>query len=68
MRKTHITFDEIMSCVRKAGHTDLKKVRCVVIEPSGALSVLGYDDALHPEVLHDVLGADRVFTGERVEP
>jgi len=32
------------------------------------LSVLGYDDALHPEVLHDVLGADRVFTGERVEP
>src|SRR5690625_452179 len=40
MRKTHITFDEITSCVRKAGISNLKKVRCVILEPSGAFSVL----------------------------
>jgi uncharacterized membrane protein YcaP (DUF421 family) len=68
MRKTHITFEEIMSCVRKAGHTNLKQVRCVVLEPSGALSVLGYEETMDPEVLHDVLGADRVLDEENVQP
>jgi len=68
MRKTHITFDEITSCVRKAGLSNLKKVRCVILEPSGELSVLDYEDTLDPEVLHDVLGADRVLWGENVEP
>lgn len=68
MRKTHITFDEITSCVRKAGLSNLKKVRCVILEPSGELSVLDYEETLDPEVLHDVLGADRVLSGENVEP
>jgi uncharacterized membrane protein YcaP (DUF421 family) len=68
MRKTHITFDEITSCVRKAGVSNLQKVRCVILEPSGEFSVLSYDDALDPEVLHDVLGAERVLSGENVEP
>lgn len=68
MRKTHITYDEITSCIRKAGFSNLAKVRCIVLEPSGALSVLGYDDTLDPNVLHDVVGAERVLAGENVEP
>lgn len=68
MRRTHITYDEITSCVRKAGLSNLRQVRCVVLEPSGALSVLGYNDTLDPDVLHGVLGADRVLAGENVEP
>lgn len=67
MRKTHITYDEITSCVRKAGLSNLKTVRCIVLEPSGALSVINYDDTLDPNVLHDVVGAERVLAGENVE-
>src|SRR5699024_5666364 len=68
MRKTHITYDEILSCARKAGVTNLKQVRCIILEPSGALSVLGYDYILDSSVLHDVLGAERVLSGEYVDP
>ena len=68
MRKTHITYDEITSCVRKTGLSNLRQVRCIVLEPSGALSVLEYNDTLDPDVLHGVLGADRVLAGENVEP
>lgn len=68
MRKTHITYDELTSCVRKAGLANLRQVRCIVLEPSGALSVLGYRDTLDPEVLHGVLGVERVLAGENVEP
>lgn len=68
MRKMHITHDEITSCVRKAGISNLRQVRCVVLEPSGALSVLGYNDTLDPDILHEVLGADRVLAGEIGEP
>lgn len=68
MRKAHITFDEIISCVRKAGYTNLRQIRCIVLEPSGALSVLGYDNTLDPEVLPDLVGAERVLAGENVEP
>lgn len=67
-RKTRIIFDEVMSCVRKAGYTNLKRVRCLVLEPSGALNVLGYDETMDPEVLHDVLGSDRVLDEENVQP
>lgn len=68
MRKTHITHDEITSCARRAGISNLRQVRCIVHEPSGALSVVDYHDTLDPDILHDVLGADRVLAGEIVEP
>lgn len=68
MRKTHITYDELTSCIRKAGLSNLRQVRCIVLESSGALSVLGYNDTLDPEVLQGVFGADRVLAGENVEP
>lgn len=68
MRKAHITLYEITSCVRKAGYTNLRQIRCIILEPSGELSVLGYEDTLDPEVLHDVVGSERVLAGENVEP
>lgn len=68
MRKTHVTYEDIMSCIRRAGIANLKHVRCIVLEPSGTLSVLGYDIALDPDVLDGVLGGDRVLSGESVDP
>jgi uncharacterized membrane protein YcaP (DUF421 family) len=68
MRQTLITFDEIMSCVRKAGFTNVKQVRSVFLEPSGALSVLGYDDTLDSEVLHNVIGSDRFLAAKTAKP
>lgn len=68
MRKTHVTLDDIMSCIRKAGKSNLRQVRCIVLEPSGALSVLGYGDDLDPQVLQNVLGAERVVSSENGDP
>lgn len=68
MRRTHIMYDESTSCIRKAGFSNLTKVRCIVLESSGTLSVLSYNDTLDPNVLHDVVGADRVLADENVEP
>lgn len=42
--------------------------RSTLTRSCGALSVLGYTDTLDPNVLHYVLGADRVLAGENVGP
>lgn len=68
MRKTHVTLKDIMSSIRRASITNLKQVRCIILEPSGVLSVLGYDSVLDPDVLHGVVGADRVLSNENMEP
>ena len=68
MRKTHVTTKDIMSSIRRAGITNLKQVRCIILEPSGVLSVLSYGSDLDPEVLHGVIGADRILSIENIEP
>ena len=64
MRKTHVTHDDIMSSLRRAGIADPAQVRCIVLEPSGSLSVLRRGTPLGPQVLKSVLGAGRVLSDE----
>ncbi|NWN87871.1 MAG: DUF421 domain-containing protein [Micrococcaceae bacterium] len=62
MRKTHVTHDDIMSSLRRAGISDPAQARCIVLEPSGSLSVLRRGTPLDPQVLENVLGAERVLS------
>jgi uncharacterized membrane protein YcaP (DUF421 family) len=61
MRKTHVSDEDLMSCLRRAGITDPADVQCIVLEPSGAMSVLRRDSDIDPAVLRGVLGAERVL-------
>ncbi len=62
MRKTHVSQEDLMSCLRRAGITDPASVQCIVLEPSGVMSVLRRGSAIDPAVLDGVLGAERVLT------
>lgn len=62
MRNTHVTHDDIMSALRRAGIADPAQARCVVLEPNGILSVLTYGAPLSSEVLNNVRGAERVLS------
>ncbi|GAA4283725.1 hypothetical protein GCM10022261_12560 [Brevibacterium daeguense] len=60
MRKTHVSHEDIVSCLRRAGIGDPAQVLCIVLEPSGAMSVLRTSTPFDPVVLRGVLGAERV--------
>jgi uncharacterized membrane protein YcaP (DUF421 family) len=40
MRKAHVSEEDLMSCLRRAGSADPAEARCIVLELSGAMSVL----------------------------
>jgi uncharacterized membrane protein YcaP (DUF421 family) len=61
MRKTHVSEEDLMSCLRRAGVTHPDDVQCIVLEPSGAMSVLRCGTDIEPAILRGVLGADRVL-------
>ncbi len=61
MRKTHVSEEDLMSCLRRAGITEPDDVQCIVLEPSGAMSVLRRGGKIEPAVLRGVLGAERVL-------
>jgi uncharacterized membrane protein YcaP (DUF421 family) len=61
MRKTHVSDEDLMSCLRRAGIAHPADVRCIVLEPSGAMSVLRRGTDIDPAVLRGVLGAERVL-------
>lgn len=62
MRRTHVSHGDLMSCLRRVGVADPVLVRCVVLEPSGTLSVIREGSAFDPVVLDGVLGAERAIS------
>lgn len=63
MRRTHVSHEDLMGCLRRAGIPDPALVLCIVLEPTGALSVIRRGADLNRVVLEGVLGADRVLGG-----
>jgi uncharacterized membrane protein YcaP (DUF421 family) len=61
MRKTHVSHEDLMSCLRRAGVASPDQVLCIVLEPSGAMSLLRRGTDVDPVVLQGVLGAERVL-------
>src|SRR5699024_665321 len=68
MRKTHITNDEITSCIRGTSSSHLRQPRGLGRGPAAALTVPDYHGSLYPHILPEVSGADRLLAGETVEP
>lgn len=56
MRRAHVAEDELRQRLRLAGVHRLDEVRCVVLERTGAVSVLRYGPDVDPWLLADVDG------------
>jgi uncharacterized membrane protein YcaP (DUF421 family) len=60
MRRQHVTSADLASALRRAGVTAPDQVQCVIVEPTGALSVLREGETIDPELLRGVVGAELV--------
>ncbi|MGY2083598.1 DUF421 domain-containing protein [Blastococcus sp. SYSU DS0539] len=60
MRAAHVAEDELRQKLRLAGIRNLTEVRCVVLERTGAVSVVRRTEPLDPWLFSDVPGAERL--------
>ena len=68
MRGAHVAEDELRQKLRLAGIRDLAEVRCVVLERTGAVSVIRQSEPLDPWLFSDVPGAERLCLPAPDEP
>lgn len=67
MHKAHITRVEIITAARRAGLARLSQAKCVILEPTGDLSVIREGTPMEPELLEGVIGKELIQTDERTE-
>ena len=60
MRRTHVTDLELHTALRRAGIRDRSEVACVIMEPTGALSVLRRGVPIDADLLRGVRHADQL--------
>lgn len=60
LHRTHVTEPELNFALRRAGVRSRHEVACVIFEPNGHLSVLRRGEPLDPQLLDNVVGADRL--------
>jgi uncharacterized membrane protein YcaP (DUF421 family) len=60
LRAGHVAEDELRQKLRLAGIRNLAEVQCVVLERTGAVSVVRRSEALDPWLFSDVPGAERL--------
>ncbi|WP_182354635.1 DUF421 domain-containing protein [Flaviflexus huanghaiensis] len=60
MSKTRITRDELQSKMRMAGIQSIDQISAVVLEPTGAISVLRSDRLIDHGLIDDVVGREKI--------
>ncbi|SEB66599.1 Protein of unknown function [Paramicrobacterium humi] len=60
LASSHVVADEVYSKLRLAGVRSRAEVACVILEPTGQISVLRRGEMIDPELLQGVVGAERV--------
>ena len=60
MARAHVDRVEIISKLRMSGIRAMSEVACVILEPTGQISVIRHGAPIDEALLHGVIGADRV--------
>ena len=60
LTRSHIIASEVYSQLRLAGIRSLHEVACVILEPTGQISVLRRGETIDPMLLADVVGGELV--------
>ncbi|WP_344306046.1 DUF421 domain-containing protein [Brevibacterium samyangense] len=59
--RTHVTHEDIVVALRRAGVGRFEDAQCVILESNGTLSVIREGVRIDPEILWDVRGAEKVL-------
>ncbi|WP_426718781.1 DUF421 domain-containing protein [Corynebacterium auriscanis] len=60
MHATHISEENLHSAIRAAGIAKREQVQCIILEPTGSLSVIREGQEIEPALLDGVEGAEHV--------
>lgn len=60
LRRSHLTQEEVYSALRRAGIAHLDQVQCVILEATGALSVIREGTHIDRRILEGVIDADTI--------
>lgn len=60
LRRAHASRVEVHEKIRLAGAASLEEVRAVIIERTGAMSVISSSEELDPELFADVFGVEQL--------
>lgn len=61
LRKTHLAKSDVRFAIRRAGIHRMDMVQCVILEPTGELSIFREGTPVDPELLRGVAGVDRLY-------
>ena len=60
LRRTHLSHAEVQAALRQQGISSLQQVQCVILEPTGGLSIIRQGEELDPVLFDGVRGAERL--------
>ena len=60
MKKAHVTKANIHTAARKAGLTQLTQAKCIILEPTGELSIIREGTDMDPDLLGGVIGREYI--------
>lgn len=61
LRKTRLSYSDVRLAVRRAGLASLSQVQCMILEPTGDLSVIRQGVPMDPELLKNVAGVEYIY-------
>lgn len=67
MRRAHVSRADVITAARRAGLARLSQAKCVIMEPTGDLSVIREGTPIEPELLEGVLGKEYVLEGAKLD-
>lgn len=68
LRRSHFSYDDVRTSVRKAGIGSFDDVQAMILEPSGEVSIIRAGVKLDPVMLKDVKGARELLEAPTQKP
>lgn len=68
LRKSHFSYDDVRTSIRKAGIGNFADVQAMILESSGDVSIIRAGSPLDPEMLKDVRGAKELLESPAQKP
>lgn len=68
LRKSHFSYDDVRTSIRKAGIGKFADVQAMILESSGDVSIIRAGSPLDPEMLKDVRGAKELLEAPAQKP
>lgn len=61
LKKTRLSVSDVRLAIRRAGLPSMKHVQCMILEPTGDLSVIKVGEPIDPGLLKNVGGVEHIY-------